>query len=951
MRTLPALVFAAFGFQATHALNPGDIAFTGFNVDGDDDFAIVALVDIPPSTTIHFTDNESDGAGGLNTGEGAISWTSDPSPTPAGTVVVFTDTASSSTLTASLGTLVDGTGGMNLAAGGDAIFAFEGPNDTTVTTFLAAVANEAGNFGDLTGSGLTEGTTAFTFTTFGNPDGGEYSGARSGQATFADYIPLIADPFNWTTEDSDGEASLPFDSTPFTTGGAAPVQLFLFLTDFEISESGGSTTLSVFRDGPTTSAATVTLTSNDTGEATVPLTADFLVGEDTVDVTVTAVDDSIFDGPQTVTFTAAGVGFFDGTADLTVNDDFADNADLIINEIYPNNFDLDLNGDGIANGADEFIELVNTSGSPLDISGWTISDESSLRHTFAPGTILGTDCAILVFDELPPTTTGIDGTQAVAASTGSLSLNPADTLTIQDNTAAVVMTCSYDSPFAPTALDSVNLESDATPGPYTDHSFVVGSGGAQLSPGTKVDGSAFCTQPILTLSASPTSFTENTAGTASTGTVTATPAPTNDLIVTLTSGDTTEAIVPATVTILANDPSATFPITAADDLEVDGDIVVTLAASATGYVGDTSTVTVQDDGDTVITPNLSPGSIAFTGFNSDGGDNLAFVALQDIDAGQVIFFTDDEWDGGAVGAGGGFVDSNEGTIRWTSPIGGVPSGTIVLIDEPGSSATISTNIGVAAVEDSQVALSTSGDTLYAYQGSDFRTVTSFVALISSEGAPNLTGTGLTSGTTAVLLPDSTDGGVYSAGRSISPTFAGYLPLIGDVAGNWTLASDGASLVPFDTTAFTLGTADPYDTWADSKGLTPSNNGAEDDAENGGSGDGIANVLEFILGGDPLAVDPSILPTASTDNSDFIFTFNRSDESESVTTATFQWVADLDFSGANIVPIGAISSPADGNGVTVTVEENGSAVDTITVRVPKTNAPAGALFGRLTGTRP
>ncbi|MEM1085378.1 MAG: lamin tail domain-containing protein [Verrucomicrobiota bacterium] len=146
--------------------------------------------------------------------------------------------------------------------------------------------------------------------------------------------------------------------------------------------------------------------------------------------------------------------------------------------------------------------------------------------------------------------------------------------------------------------------------------------------------------------------------------------------------------------------------------------------------------------------------------------------------------------------------------------------------------------------------------------------------------------------------------------------------------------------------------DPYDTWALNNGLTGANNGQGDDAENSGAGDTVLNIFEFILGGDPLAVDPSVLPDVSFDESDFIFTFNREDESEPGTTLTFQWTTDLDFAGnSNDVPILAADSGPDGNGVLVTIAENGAAADTITVRVPLSNAVNGKIQGRLQATRP
>jgi hypothetical protein len=57
----------------------------------------------------------------------------------------------------------------------------------------------------------------------------------------------------------------------------------------------------------------------------------------------------------------------------------------IINEIHadPDPNAGDANGDGVINtGDDEFIEIINDTGEEVDISGWTLADEVSVRHTF-----------------------------------------------------------------------------------------------------------------------------------------------------------------------------------------------------------------------------------------------------------------------------------------------------------------------------------------------------------------------------------------------------------------------------------------------------------------------------------------------------------------------------------------------------------------------------------------
>lgn len=129
----------------------------------------------------------------------------------------------------------------------------------------------------------------------------------------------------------------------------------------------------------------------------------------------------------------------------------------------------------------------------------------------------------------------------------------------------------------------------------------------------------------------------------------------------------------------------------------------------------------------------------------------------------------------------------------------------------------------------------------------------------------------------------------------------------------------------------------YDTWAASfgAGFNATNYGATQDPDN----DGIENELEFVLGGNPLTSSTSILPTKSLDATNFYFTFNRADESEAEITAKFQYASTL--TGWTDVAIGAASALPD-----VTVTENGTAPDAVTVTIPRTSAVAGKLFGRL-----
>jgi len=203
-------------------------------------------------------------------------------------------------------------------------------------------------------------------------------------------------------------------------------------------------------------------------------------------------------------------------------------------------------------------------------------------------------------------------------------------------------------------------------------------------------------------------------------------------------------------------------------------------------------------------PNLAAGAIAFTGFNADGADDIAFVALAAIPASSAIYFTDNEWNGQAIGSGGTFIDFNESEWVWTAPAGGVAVGTVVTINN--LSATTTASVGTVFFTDrANRGLSTSGEAIYAFQGAS-HVAEVFLAEISSDATVSIANTGLATGSTAIVFPNSPDGARYKGSRSSQSTFPDYLTLIGNVAANWDDigGGDGTTYLPFDTTPFTLG---------------------------------------------------------------------------------------------------------------------------------------------------
>lgn len=106
-------------------------------------------------------------------------------------------------------------------------------------------------------------------------------------------------------------------------------------------------------------------------------------------------------------------------------------------------------------------------------------------------------------------------------------------------------------------------------------------------------------------------------------TVTASIAPASDLVVYLSSSDTTEATLPASVTILAGQTSTAFDITLMDDTELDGTQTASLSANAPGHSRATANVSVQDADTTTVTLTLP----AFMTENTSSTAGAASVQL------------------------------------------------------------------------------------------------------------------------------------------------------------------------------------------------------------------------------------------------------------------------------------------------------------------------------------
>ncbi len=90
------------------------------------------------------------------------------------------------------------------------------------------------------------------------------------------------------------------------SGSTEPLSVAIAPTS--ISENGGSATVTITRGTDTTNSLDVVITNSDPSEASLPLTATIPAGQNSIDVTLNALNDTAVDGTQSVTITASVVG-------------------------------------------------------------------------------------------------------------------------------------------------------------------------------------------------------------------------------------------------------------------------------------------------------------------------------------------------------------------------------------------------------------------------------------------------------------------------------------------------------------------------------------------------------------------------------------------------------------------------------------------------------------------
>ncbi|MCF3650117.1 lamin tail domain-containing protein [Synoicihabitans lomoniglobus] len=268
-----------------------------------------------------------------------------------------------------------------------------------------------------------------------------------------------------------------------------------------------------------------------------------------------------------------------------------------IMNIVPGVTELDLvgdsNGDGIRNASNEaFVEIVNFEDFPVDISGWTISDDLGTRHEFPEGSVIGAGRALVVFGGGNPT--GIFGGASVqTASSGLLAFNSnrPEVATLVATLGGFIETVDLliDGDIFP--IDprggSIHRSTGEIGAPFAVHSTIAGSENRPYSPGTLPNGEPyFVPENTLSLTIDRPAILEDAGANAATATVSlASPAPAEGLTVMIESNGFTIAddgsinpdeitVASTTVEIAGGASSATFTIGAFDDELLDGDRTV-----------------------------------------------------------------------------------------------------------------------------------------------------------------------------------------------------------------------------------------------------------------------------------------------------------------------------------------------------------------------------------------
>lgn len=384
------------------------------------------------------------------------------------------------------------------------------------------------------------------------------------------------------------------------------------------------------------------------------------------------------------------------------------------------------------------------------------------------------------------------------------------------------------------------------------------------------------------------------------------------------AGSSSEIIIGGTADVTLPAFPTTRGVGSTATLTFDGGTLRPTAASLT-YIGGLDSATIQDGGITIDVatgndilisqPLLTHGTSLGGGLTKAGDGALAL-------SGANTYTGPTNVTAGTLG-----LDAT-GSIDAASAVTVAPGATLA---GTGTAAGTLSSSGTIAPGILGVGTLTAGPTDLSAGGLAIEVGGSTADKLLSTGAITLSGATLT---VTEITPGTAASYVIAEGSSLTGTFA-------------TPTLPPGYSVTYTATQAILNLVAGYSGWAAGKGLDGSNNGEDQDPDQ----DGIANLLEYVLGGLPIgpgSSDPSILPTQTLGATHLVLDFGRSDASEADTTQIVQTSSDLSV-WTDFATIGEMSSGP------VTITDTGD-IDEVSVAIPRNLEVGGKLFARLKVTK-
>lgn len=448
-----------------------------------------------------------------------------------------------------------------------------------------------------------------------------------GQTSSTFTVTLIDD----TIANGNRQATVSASATNFVTGAATVAivdnespSLSLTASKDSISESDGTSIITVTRNTPTTQSLVVGLRSSDTRVVTVPNSVTIPAGANSITFLATATNDSLANGDQQATVTASATGFSNGTVSLMVVDDEVPtlavsllpasvsekngksratvtrntptNSSMIVNLSSNNLSAATVPSSVVIPVGASFVTFDVTAVDDPIADGTQVADIVATASDFVPGsaqlTVTDDDVPRLALNTTLSSISEKDGTTTLVvtrntsvASEISIDIESSDPLSAAVPKTVTIPKGAEAIAFSVTAIDDNIADGNQR---VTITAAAMGMFSGTLDVDVIDDELA-----SLALSVDKSSMAERDGK--ATATVTRNTPMTNALDVFIASEDASKLQVPVKVTIPVGQASVSFDVSSIDNTTVDGDRELSLSASSLGFATGQGTIVILDD--------------------------------------------------------------------------------------------------------------------------------------------------------------------------------------------------------------------------------------------------------------------------------------------------------------------------------------------------------------------